>query len=168
MKTISVVTPCFNEEGNVREVYERVRSLMLSLGKYRYEHIFIDNASRDTTFAVLTEIAASDPNVKVIRNARNFGHVRSPMHAILQARGDAVIVLMSDLQDPPEVFAQLLEQWEKGVPIVIAVKHREPRIRTDVSRPEDCFIGSSTGSPTTLKLTRTSLASGSTIGKLST
>ncbi|MGA9355225.1 MAG: glycosyltransferase family 2 protein [Terriglobales bacterium] len=123
MKTISVVTPCFNEEGNVREVYERVRSLMVSLGKYRYEHIFIDNASRDTTFAVLTEIAVSDPNVKVIRNARNFGHVRSPMHAILQARGDAVIVLMSDLQDPPEVLAQLLEQWEKGVPIVIAVKH---------------------------------------------
>ena len=124
MKTISVVTPCFNEEGNVREVYERVRSLMLSLGKYRYEHIFIDNASRDTTFSVLSKIAASDSNVKVIRNARNFGHVRSPMHAILQSRGDAVIVLMSDLQDPPEVLAQLLEDWEKGVPIVIAVKHQ--------------------------------------------
>ena len=124
MKTISVVTPCFNEEGNVREVYERVRDLMLRLGKYRYEHIFIDNASRDTTFTVLSEIAAADSNVKVIRNARNFGHVRSPMHALLQTRGDAVIVLMSDLQDPPEVLAQLLEQWEKGVPIVIAVKHQ--------------------------------------------
>jgi polyisoprenyl-phosphate glycosyltransferase len=124
MKTISIVTPCFNEEGNVREVYERVRTLMLGLGRYRYEHIFIDNASRDTTFAVLSEIAAADPNIKVIRNARNFGHVRSPMHALLQTRGDAVIVLMSDLQDPPEVLAQLLEQWEKGVPIVIAVKHQ--------------------------------------------
>jgi len=124
MKTISVVTPCFNEEGNVREVYERVRDLMLSLGKYRYEHIFIDNASRDTTFAVLREIAAADSNVKLIRNARNFGHVRSPMHAILQARGDAVIVLMCDLQDPPEVLEQLLEQWENGTPIVIAVKHQ--------------------------------------------
>ena len=124
MKTISVVTPCFNEEGNVREVYERVRDLMLRLGKYRYEHIFIDNASRDATFTVLSEIAAGDPNVKVIRNARNFGHVRSPMHALLQTRGDAVIVLMSDLQDPPEVLAQLLDQWEKGAPIVIAVKHQ--------------------------------------------
>jgi polyisoprenyl-phosphate glycosyltransferase len=124
MKTISVVTPCFNEEGNVREVYERVRDLMLSLGKYRYEHIFIDNASRDTTFTVLSEIAAADGNVKVIRNARNFGHVRSPMHALFQTRGDAVIVLMSDLQDPPEVLVQLLEEWEKGVPIVIAVKHQ--------------------------------------------
>ncbi|MFZ0825267.1 MAG: glycosyltransferase family 2 protein [Terriglobales bacterium] len=124
MKTISVVTPCFNEEGNVREVYERVRSLMLSLNRYRYEHIFIDNASRDSTFAVLSEIASADSNVKVIRNARNFGHVRSPMHALFQAQGDAVIVLMSDLQDPPEVLAQLLEQWENGTPIVIAVKQQ--------------------------------------------
>jgi glycosyltransferase involved in cell wall biosynthesis len=124
MKTISVVTPCYNEEGNVREVYERVRNLMLSLGKYRYEHIFIDNASRDTTFAVLREIASTDSNVRVIRNARNFGHVRSPMHALLQARGDSVIMLMSDLQDPPEVLAQLLEEWERGIPIVIAVKHQ--------------------------------------------
>jgi glycosyltransferase involved in cell wall biosynthesis len=124
MKTISVVTPCFNEEGNVREVYERVRTVMLQVGRYRYEHIFIDNASRDSTFAVLKEIAAADANVKVIRNARNFGHVRSPMHALLQAHGDAVIVLMSDLQDPPEALCQLIEKWEHGVPIVIAVKQQ--------------------------------------------
>lgn len=123
MKSISVVTPCYNEEGNVQEVYERVRALMVVTGRYRYEHIFIDNASRDATFAILTKIAATDPNVKIIRNARNFGHVRSPMHAMLQARGDAVIVLMSDLQDPPEILAQLLEQWEQGIPIVIAVKN---------------------------------------------
>lgn len=124
MKTISVVTPCFNEEGNVREVYERVRALMLKLGRYRYEHIFIDNASRDSTFRILSEIAASDSNVKVIRNARNFGHIRSPMHALFQAKGDAIAVLMSDLQDPPEILGQLIEQWESGVPIVIAVKQQ--------------------------------------------
>ena len=124
MKTISIVTPCFNEQDNVREVYERVRSLMLSLGRYRYEHIFIDNASRDRTFEILKAIAAVDANVKVIRNARNFGHIRSPMHAMLEACGDAVIVLMSDLQDPPEVLLQLIAQWESGMPIAIAVKHR--------------------------------------------
>ena len=123
MKSISVVTPCYNEEGNVQEVYERVRALMVATGRYRYEHIFIDNASQDATFSILENIAATDPNVKIIRNARNFGHVRSPMHAMLQARGDAVIVLMSDLQDPPEVLVQLLEQWEQGIPIVIAVKN---------------------------------------------
>ena len=124
MKTISVVTPCYNEEGNVREVYERVRKLMSELGRYRYEHIFIDNASHDGTFAILQEIAAADSNVKLIRNARNFGHIRSPMHAMFQACGDAVIVLMSDLQDPPEVLAELLAQWEAGMPIVIAVKRK--------------------------------------------
>jgi polyisoprenyl-phosphate glycosyltransferase len=124
MKTISVVTPCYNEEGNVREVYERVRKLMSELGRYRYEHIFIDNASHDGTFAILQEIAAADSNVKLIRNARNFGHIRSPMHAMFQACGDAVIVLMSDLQDPPEVLAELLAQWETGMPIVIAVKRQ--------------------------------------------
>src|SRR5262244_1021156 len=123
MKSISIVTPCYNEEGNVQEVYERVRTLMIDLRRYRYEHIFIDNASKDATFTILMNIAATDPNVKIIRNARNFGHVRSPMHAMLQARGEAVIVLMSDLQDPPEVLAQLLEQWEQGIPIVIAVKN---------------------------------------------
>lgn len=121
-KTISIVTPCYNEEGNVLEVYERVRALMLKLDRYRYEHIFIDNASRDQTFHVLTKIAAIDSNVRVIRNARNFGHVRSPMHALFQARGDAIAVLMSDLQDPPEILGQLIEQWENGIPIVIAVK----------------------------------------------
>ncbi len=124
MKTISVVTPCYNEEGNVREVYERVRKLMSELGRYRYEHIFIDNASHDGTFAILQEIAAADSNVKLIRNARNFGHIRSPMHAMFQACGEAVIVLMSDLQDPPEVLAELLAQWEAGMPIVIAVKRK--------------------------------------------
>jgi glycosyltransferase involved in cell wall biosynthesis len=124
MKTISVVTPCYNEEGNVLEVYERVRALVVSLGRFRYEHIFIDNCSVDGTFAVLKQIAAADPNVKVIRNTRNFGHLRSPFHAILQAQGDAVVVLMSDLQDPPEVLADLIAEWERGFPIVIAIKNQ--------------------------------------------
>lgn len=122
MKTISVITPCYNEQGNVEELYERVRSLMARLGGYRYEHIFIDNASRDRTFAILQRIAASDTNVKVIRNTRNFGHIRSPFHAVLQARGDVVICLMADLQDPPELLPDMIAEWERGTPIVIAVK----------------------------------------------
>ncbi len=122
MKTISVVTPCYNEEGNVREVYERVRAVMLKIGGYRYEHIFIDNASKDRTVAELREIATRDHNVKVIVNTRNFGHIRSPFHALCEASGDAVICLMSDLQDPPELLADMIREWEKGIPIVIAVK----------------------------------------------
>ena len=122
MKSITVLTPCFNEEGNVRELYERVRSVMCTLERYRYEHIFIDNASRDHTVAILREIAAEDHNVKIIVNARNFGHIRSPMHALCQASGDAVIGIVADLQDPPELIPDLLREWEKGSPIVVAVK----------------------------------------------
>src|SRR6266568_8454863 len=84
VKTISVVTPCFNEAENVRELHERIRAVMRRLAHYRYEHIFIDNASRDNTVGLLKELAASDKNVKVIVNTRNFGHIRSPFHAIQQ------------------------------------------------------------------------------------
>jgi glycosyltransferase involved in cell wall biosynthesis len=122
MKSITILTPCFNEEPNVREVYEQVRSVMSKVGRYRYEHIFIDNASRDRTVAILKEIAAADTNVKIIANARNFGQIRSPMHGLGQASGDAVIGLAADLQDPPELIFDLLREWEKGTPIVIAVK----------------------------------------------
>jgi glycosyltransferase involved in cell wall biosynthesis len=122
MKLISIVTPCYNEEENVREVYQRVRAVMGALPACRYEHIFIDNASRDATVAILKEIAASDRNVKIIVNSRNFGHVRSPVHAIYEARGDAVAVLASDLQDPPELLRDMVLEWERGVPIVVAIK----------------------------------------------
>ncbi len=122
MKTISIVTACYNEEGNVEELYARVRDAMRSVGRYRYEHIFIDNSSRDNTVAVLKRIAAVDRNVKVIVNARNFGHVRSPMHALSQARGDAVIGIVADLQDPPELIPELIRRWEQGYYMVLCVK----------------------------------------------
>ena len=121
-KTISIQTPCFNEEANVREVYERVRAVIAGLGKFRYEHVFIDNASTDNTFAILKEIAAQDRNVKVIRNTRNFGHIRSPMHAFHQTTGDCVIGIVADLQDPPEMIPDLIAKWEEGYPVVICVK----------------------------------------------
>jgi glycosyltransferase involved in cell wall biosynthesis len=121
-KTISILTPCYNEEGNVRELYERVREAMIAAGDYKYEHIFIDNASRDNTLLVLKAIAAQDKNVKVIRNTRNFGHVRSPMHALYQASGDAIIGLVADLQDPPEMIVDFIRKWEEGYPVVIAIK----------------------------------------------
>lgn len=122
MKTISVVTPCYNEVENVDQVYERVRALMHSLGRYRYEHIFIDNASTDGTLDALRRIATRDVNLKIIANTRNFGHLRSPMHALRQARGDAVILLFADLQDPPELLADLIREWENGTPVVLAIK----------------------------------------------
>ena len=87
MKTISIVTGCFNEEENVEELYTRVRNVMAEVGRYRYEHIFIDNSSSDRTVEVLKRIAAADTNVRVIVNARNFGHIRSPLHAVLSGLG---------------------------------------------------------------------------------
>lgn len=123
MKTISIITPCYNEELNVGELYDRVRRAIVSLGEgYRYEHIFIDNASRDNTVAALKEIAAGDKNVKVIRNTRNFGQIRSPMHALHQASGDCVICIVADLQDPPEMIPGMVRHWAGGTPVVICVK----------------------------------------------
>ena len=121
-KLISVISGCYNEEENVRECYEQVKKVFGEMGRYRYEHIFIDNASKDGTVAVLREIAAKDKNVRVIINARNFGHIRSPYHAMLQARGDAIIFLVSDLQDPPELIKDFVKKWEEGFLVVIAVK----------------------------------------------
>ena len=123
MKTISIVTGCFNEEENVEELYTRVRNVMAEVGRYRYEHIFIDNSSSDRTVEVLKRIAAADTNVRVIVNARNFGHIRSPMHGLFQARGDAIIGIVADLQDPPEMIPQFLEGWEQGAAMVLAIKN---------------------------------------------
>ena len=122
MKTISIVTPCYNEEANVEELYRRVRAVMAELGTYRYEHIFIDNSSRDRTVEILKRMASQDTNVRIIVNARNFGHVRSPIHALYQAKGDAVIGIVADLQDPPEMIPQFLRKWEEGYAMVLAIK----------------------------------------------
>jgi glycosyltransferase involved in cell wall biosynthesis len=121
-KLISVVSGCFNEEENVRECYEQVKKVFQEIGRYRYEHIFIDNASKDGTLDVLRQIAVTDKNVKVIVNARNFGHIRSGYHAMLHARGDAVISVVSDLQDPPELIKEFIKKWEEGFLVVVAVK----------------------------------------------
>src|SRR6185312_1839302 len=122
MRLISVMTPCFNEEGNAREMYEAVKAIFAALPQYRYEHIFIDNGSKDRTPVILRELAAQDKNVKVILNTRNFGHVRSGYYALLQAHGDAVIALACDFQDPPELIPEFLRRWEAGSKVVLGVK----------------------------------------------
>lgn len=122
-KLITVLTPCYNEELNVREVHRRLMEAVAKLPGYRFEHLFIDNASTDRTVEVLREMTAEDPSVKVIVNARNVGGARSGMHAFLQARGEAVGVLLADLQDPPELFIEMVREWENGSPIVAAIKN---------------------------------------------
>jgi len=123
MPFVSVIAGCFNEEDNVRELYDRVvRTFEHDLPGYSFEFILIDNASTDNTVAVLKEIARQDPRLKIIVNNRNFGHIRSGYHAFLQARGEALIALASDLQDPPEMIPQFVRKWEEGFKIVLAQK----------------------------------------------
>ena len=97
MKLISIVTPCYNEEGNVEDLHAQIVQVMSELPAHAFEHIYIDNASTDGTVPILRRLAATDSRVKVILNARNFGHIRSPFYGILQAHGDAVICMASDL-----------------------------------------------------------------------
>lgn len=122
MKHITIVTPCFNEEENVEEVWRQARDVMESLAGVAYEHLFIDNRSSDRTPQLLRRMAAADSRVKVIFNARNFGHIRSPFHGLMQAQGDAAILLVCDLQDPPELMRNFVQHWFEGAKIVVGVK----------------------------------------------
>jgi glycosyltransferase involved in cell wall biosynthesis len=122
-KKIGIFTPCYNEEEGIAECYARVREVMeTKLSTYDYEHLFIDNSSRDRTVAILKEIAGRDKRVKIIVNARNFGHTRSPHHAMLQVEGDAVVPILADLQTPPELMVEFVKHWEAGTRMVIAVR----------------------------------------------
>jgi len=121
-KLISIVSPCYNEEDNIEELYRRVSDVLLSYSQYDFEFLFIDNASTDSTVQKMKAIAANDRRVKVIVNNRNFGHIRSPYWGVIQSTGDATIYLASDLQDPPELIPQFIEAWESGFPVVMATK----------------------------------------------
>lgn len=122
MKLISIVTPSYNEEANVDEVYRQVKEVFKALPEYRYEHIFIDNASTDSTVEKIKRIGKDDKNVKLIVNAGNFGALKSPYYGLMQTKGDAVIMLVADLQDPPELIKTFIKKWEEGFKIVLGVK----------------------------------------------
>ena len=128
MPHLGVVTACYNEEENVEDLCGQVRRVVESLPPrdgepYTYEHLFIDNASTDRTVEILRGICARRTvRVKVIVNTRNFGHIRSPFHGLLQARGDAVISIVADLQDPPEMIRDFVARWEDGYKVVVGVK----------------------------------------------
>jgi len=123
-KLISIVTACYNEEGNIELLYQKVKEIFRELPAYDYEHVFIDNDSHDKSREILRHLASQDKNVKVIFNTRNFGHIRSPLYAIYQANGNAIISLVADFQDPPEMIPAFLKKWEEGYKIVIGVKKK--------------------------------------------
>ena len=123
-RLISVVTPCYNEQDNVRPCHEAVRRVFeQELPEYDHEHIFCDNASGDDTVSILKQMAGADARVKVIVNARNFGPFRSTFNGLMQTKGDAVIVMLAaDLQDPPELIADFVRRWEQGHEVVYGIR----------------------------------------------
>jgi glycosyltransferase involved in cell wall biosynthesis len=121
-KIITIVTPTFNEEDNILNFYERVNNAIKKIPKYQFEILFIDNASSDSTLAILKNLAVINKHIKIIVNTRNFGHIRSPYWGIIQSQGDATIYLASDLQDPPELIQDFIQAWENGYKVALAVK----------------------------------------------
>jgi glycosyltransferase involved in cell wall biosynthesis len=121
-RLISIVTPCYNEEGNVEELHRRITAQMEQFPHYDFEHIYIDNASTDGTVAAIRRLAGADASVKAIVNNRNFGIIRSSNHGLLQARGDAIINMASDMQEPPELIGDFIRKWEQGYKVVVGVK----------------------------------------------
>ena len=122
-KLISIVTPTYNEEKNIEELSRQIAFQMKNTN-YDYEHIIVDNASTDKTQNVIRKICSENKFVKAIFNTRNFGHIRSPFYGILQARGDGVILLASDFQDPPELISSLIEKWNSGADIVLLKRNK--------------------------------------------
>lgn len=131
MKKISIVTPCFNEEENVAECARRVKKVLdEDLANFDYEHIFVDNSSSDGTSLVLKALSESDSKIKVIVNSRNVGPFRNMWIGMRHATGDILVPMVpADLQDPPEIIPQLVEQWENGYLVVYGIrKNREESI----------------------------------------
>ena len=124
MKRISVVSGCYNEEKNLEELVQRVRAVWAKFPNYQWEYIIIDNHSADRSVEILRRLASEDKRIKVIVNTRNFGHIRSPYYGMLQAHGDALIYLASDLQDPPEYIEKFIPKWEEGYKVVAAIKEQ--------------------------------------------
>jgi len=117
-KLISIVTPTYNEEKDIYSLSKAI-SLQMNNSDFDYEHIIIDNASIDNTQEVIKKLCLENKKIKAIFNKKNFGHIRSPYYAILQTKGDAVILLAGDGQDPPELIGKLIEKWKKGLDVVL-------------------------------------------------
>lgn len=119
---LTILVPCRNEQGNVAVLAEAVTRIMTAETQAEWRLLFIDNASTDGTADELRRLSAGNPRIGAILNLRNFGHVRSPYHGLLQAPGDAVIVMAADLQDPPELIPQFIRKWREGYPVVLGQK----------------------------------------------
>ncbi len=119
---LSVVAPLFNEEGNVAELVRRLRAAADGASVDGYELVFVDDGSRDRTLELLRTYAAVDPRIVVVQLSRNFGHQLAATAGLDIARGDVVVLIDADLQDPPELIPAMVERWRAGFDVVYAVR----------------------------------------------
>lgn len=122
MKTITVVTPVYNEDQNIEIVYQRVKKILDSYAELNYKHLFIDNDSSDNSQKIIRSLCEKDKNVLAIFNRKDYGHIKSPYYAITKCETDAVIFLVADLQDPPELINKFINDWKSGEKLIVAVK----------------------------------------------
>lgn len=126
MKLISVIIPVYNNEGSLPILYKKlVHEIVSCSTKYLYELIFINDGSKDNSLQVLLELKKNDSNVTIIDFSRNFGQMAGILAGWNTAKGDCVINISADLQDPPEQITKMITEWEKGNEIVIS--YREAR-----------------------------------------
>ena len=118
MSLISIITPTFNEVGNIEKLSLRIKEIC-ELNNINYEQIIIDNASTDGTIEVIKKLTSKYKNIKAIINQSNFGHIRSPYYALLESQGDATITMTSDFQSPPELIIDYYNKWISGSKVVL-------------------------------------------------
>ena len=121
---VSVIIPCYNEEDNAAQICAAAIAQLETAG-VTFDVIFIDNDSTDRTVEIIKDLCAKDSRVRLIVNTRNFGQMRSPTHAIYQARGRAVIGMCADFQDPPELIPEFIRRWKAGAEFVLGVRETE-------------------------------------------
>lgn len=120
MKKVSVIVPMYYEEEVVNECYNRIKNVLVSLENYEYEIIFVDDGSKDKTLELLEETSSDDENVKVISFSRNFGHQAAVTAGLKYVSGDVVLIIDSDMQDPPELLVDMIKLWEEGNEVIYA------------------------------------------------
>ena len=120
MKMITILIPCFNEEDGLDILYERLQNIISKLDRYEFQILLVNDGSRDNTLAKMKELHVKDSKVSYLSLSRNFGKENAMLAGLDYAEGDAVILMDADLQDPPELIPQMLEEWEKGYDDVYA------------------------------------------------
>jgi dolichol-phosphate mannosyltransferase len=123
-KLLSVVVPVFNEKEVIETFYEEAKKVLDSLNSFTYEIIFVDDGSKDNSYEKMVQLANRDPNLKILKFSRNFGHQIAITAGTDISKGDAVVVIDADLQDPPEVISDFLVKWEQGYDVVYGVREK--------------------------------------------